>query len=83
MNNNIYLVGLKLHYAPKLLHFDTEILNKDTVDLIACGCKHFILTTTDRKIMAWGKVFKEKSEEYSEGFHVYNGDLLFDEGIIK
>lgn len=33
--------------------------------------------------MVWGNIFKEKSETYSEGFHVYNQDALFDDGTIK
>ena len=81
--NNIYVVGLKLYYYPKLLNFDPEIVNKDKVELIACGRKHYILTTNDCKIITWGKVFKEQSEEYTEGFSVYDGITLFDEGRVK
>lgn len=78
------MVGLKLHYTPKQLHFDPEFLDVNKVDLLACGRKHFIITTTDNNVMAWGNVFKEKDQdEYSEGFFRYNGALLFEEGKIK
>lgn len=66
------------------MHFDPEFLDVNKVDLLACGRKHFIITTTDNKIMAWGDVFKDKNnDEYSEGFHRYNEKLLFDDGKVK
>lgn len=82
--NNIYLSGLKLHYTPKQLNFDPEIIDKDKIDLIACGVKHFVMTSTDYKIMTWGRVFKEKNnDDHTEGFEVHNQDSLFDDGIVR
>jgi len=42
-----------------------------------------MLVTNDNNIMAWGNVFKEKSDTWSEGFNFYYGDALFDNGSIE
>lgn len=50
---------------------------------MACGRKHYILVTNDNNIMAWGNVFKESSEDHSEGFAFFYGDSIFDGGKVK
>ena len=59
-DNNLYQVGQKLYYTPTQLAFTPDFLDKDNVDIMACGRKHYIITTKDKKIYAWGNVFKEQ-----------------------
>ena len=37
VDNDIYIAGLKLHYLPKKLTFDPEILDVNNIRLLACG----------------------------------------------
>ena len=37
IENQIYITGLKLHYLPKKLTFDPEILNVNNIRHLACG----------------------------------------------
>ena len=75
---------MKLYYTPNQLNFDTDFLDKSKVDLMACGRKHYVITTTDKKIYSWGPMFKEqKGMENQEGFNVYHSDALFDDGAIE
>ena len=50
---------------------------------MACGRKHYILVTKDNNIMVWGNVFKDKSDEHSEGFSFHYGDSIFDDGKVN
>lgn len=81
-NNAIYLVGLKLHYLPKKMSFDPEILDVNNVRLLACGKKHYVIVNNDNNLLVWGSIFKEKSEIHTEGFSFHNGDELFDGGKV-
>lgn len=81
--NQIYLAGLKLHYLPKKLNFDPEILDVNNIRILACGQKHYVIVDENNNLMVWGNVFKEKSELHTEGFAFYNGDELFDECKIQ
>ena len=81
--DRVYLTGLKLFYNPKQLAFTPDFLDVSNIDLMACGRKHFMITTKDKKLFAWGPVFKEKSNDEQEGFFPYHGDVLFEDGHIR
>jgi len=81
-NDDIYITGLKLHYLPKKLNFDPEVLDIKNVRQLGCGRKHFIILTNDNNLLVWGDVLKDKTEYNSEGFHLHLGDQLFDNGQV-
>ena len=74
---------MKLHYTPKKLLFDPEFLDVGKVKLMGCGRKQYLIVNDQNNLMAWGNVFKEKSESHSEGFAFYYGDSLFPGGIVQ
>ena len=82
LNDDIYITGLKLHYLPKKLNFDPEVLDKKNVKLLGCGRKHFVIVTNDNNLLVWGDVLKDKTEFNSEGFHLHFGNELFEEGQV-
>ena len=66
-NDDLYQVGLRLHYEPKKLNFDEQVLDKSTVKMLACGRKHYIIVTESNDMLIWGNVVNEKSSTNSEG----------------
>ena len=50
---------------------------------MACGRKHYMLVTEENKLLIWGHVISEQSSTSSEGYHLYNGDSLFDECQVE
>ena len=84
-SKNIWMTGLKMHYTPKLLRFDPEILNVEDVRMMECGRKHYILVTEDNNLWVWGNIFKERADidNQTEGFALYPSHEYFDGGLIK
>ena len=77
-----------MHYEPKKLKFDDDVLNIDEVKLIACGKRNYTIVTADNNLLIWGNVIKMEDDEQpdmdsqSEGFSSFNGNRLFDDGTI-
>lgn len=83
VNNGIYQVGLKLHYEPKKLMFDPEVLDVNSVKMFACGRKHYIIVTDTDDLLIWGSVISgNSSNAQSEGYSLHSGEDLFDGGSI-
>ena len=57
-DNQLYQTGLKLHYEPKPLKFDTHVLDIDQVQQIYCGKRNYTILTKDNYLLVWGNVFK-------------------------
>ena len=83
-NNDIYQVGLRLHYEPKKLMFDPAVLDINSVKMLACGRKHYIIVTDSNDLLIWGSVVSgDSSALSSEGYTMYSGEELFDGGSIE
>lgn len=84
-NNDIYQVGLRLHYEPKKLMFDPAVLDTNSVKMLACGRKHYIIVTDSNDLLIWGSVVSgdTKPSKTSEGYSLYSGEELFDGGNIE
>ena len=78
----VYKVGLKMDYVPKKMNFFNDFPKED-ITLMACGRKHYIIINKNNNLMVWGNVYKEKCVKESEGFGLYFGNDLFDNGNIK
>ena len=83
VNDGIYQVGLRLHYEPKKLMFDPAVLDTSQIKMMACGRKHYIIVTDSNDMLIWGNVIKGESQVDTEGYSLYSGDTLFDEGTIE
>ena len=61
-------------------------LNPDRIEgkikQMACGRGHYALLDSKNQLHVFGKVLKEKAEEEHDGFGVYDGNDLFDEGEV-
>ena len=83
-NNDIYQVGLRLHYEPKKLQFDPAVLDVNSVKMLACGRKHYIVVTDANDLLIWGSVISGDSGNLSsEGYQLHSGEALFDGGSIE
>ena len=82
-DGNIYKTGLKLDYVPKQINIFNDEFRKEDVVEMACGRKHYVVRNKDNKMMVWGTVFKEKPHLEQDGFGLYFGSSLFDQGEIK
>lgn len=82
-DDNIYKVGHKLDYQPKQIDIFSEDFKKEDVSQIACGRKHYIVLNNQNNMRVWGSIFKEKPENQQDGFGLYYGDKLFNDGKIK
>ena len=58
-NNNVYKAGLKLDYSPVQIDFP-EDFNKDDIQQISCGRRHYVMVNKHNQLFVWGNVFKEK-----------------------
>ena len=56
---NIYKTGLRLDYSPKHLTFFQEF-DKNDVQELSCGRKHYVILNKHNQMMVWGNVFKDK-----------------------
>lgn len=81
-NSNIYKTGLKLDYSPKQVNIFSEEFPKEQVAELACGRRHYVVRSSDNKLMVWGNVFKEKPAKEQDGFGLYFGNQLFEEGKV-
>lgn len=72
-----------MNYEPKKLNFDKDILDKNNIKLLGCGRKHYVIVTNDNNMLIWGNVIKDESNKQSEGYSLYNGDSLFENGAIE
>ncbi len=72
-----------MNYEPKKLNFDKDILDKNNIKLLGCGRKHYVIVTNDNNLLIWGNVIKDESNKQSEGYFLYNGDSLFENGTIQ
>lgn len=98
VENRIYKTGLKLDYTPTPLTFFDEFISENIID-IACGRRHYVVlngrsitnklvmylneTLEENQLLVWGSVFKEKPAQISDGFGLYHGDNLFNNGKVK
>lgn len=57
---NIYKVGLKLDYYPKMVNIFNDEFKKEDVTQLSCGRKHYVVLNKENKLMVWGNIFKEK-----------------------
>ena len=78
INNDIYQVGLRLHYEPKKLMFDPAVLDTNAVKMLACGRKHYIIVTNSNDLLIWGSVISgdSKATASSEGYSLHSGEEL-------
>jgi alpha-tubulin suppressor-like RCC1 family protein len=76
----VYKTGLKIDYTPKLINFNHERMEKARI--LACGMRYYAVVDNENNIHAFGKLFKEKTDEQYDGFEIYDSDKLFDSGKI-
>lgn len=62
-DNDIHLVGLKLHYLPKKLEFNKELVDINNTRFIACGKKHFVIVNEENNMLVWGNILKDSKAE--------------------
>ena len=77
-----------MHYEPKKLTFDEDVLDINDVKIIASGKRNYTIVTNDNQLLIWGNVIKLEQDEQpdmdsqSEGFSSFNGNRLFDDATI-
>lgn len=77
-----------MHYEPKKLNFDEDVLDISDVKIIASGKRNYTIVTSDNQLLIWGNVIKLDKDEQpdmdsqSEGFSSFNGNRLFDDSTI-
>jgi alpha-tubulin suppressor-like RCC1 family protein len=42
------------------LNFDEDILDKNSIKLLGCGRKHYVIVTNDNNLLIWGNVLKDE-----------------------
>lgn len=79
-NGDIWVTGLKLDYTPRKLKLENDKGISKSIRALACGRKHYVMVNEDNQLLIWGNVFKEKSDITIDGYNVYYGDTLFENG---
>ena len=81
--DRVFKTGLKIDWNPKMC-----VLNKEKIEggikQMTCGKNHYTLLDNNNQLHVFGgtKILKEKVEEEYDGFGIYNGNDLFDDGQV-
>lgn len=79
--DRVLKTGLKIDWSPKLVGLNPDRI-EGKIKQMACGRGHYALLDSKNQLHVFGKVLKEKAEEEHDGFGVYDGNDLFDEGEV-
>ena len=86
VDDNIYLLGGKQAYNPKLRNFEEDQNEDDPIDLnfsqMYCGKRHYCLVNKNN-VLSWGNMFKKDKAEEIAGFSIHFKDSLFGGKNIK
>ena len=82
-DGDIWKTGLKLDYTPKKIDLTNDIGVNTNIGVIGCGTKHYCLVNKENQMLVWGNMFSNKSNIDINGFKLYEGDTLFNEGKVR
>ena len=81
--DRVFKTGLKIDWNPRMC-----VLNKDRIEgkiqMMTSGKNHYTLLDSKNQLHVFGgtTILKEKAEEEYDGFGIYSGYDLFDDGEV-
>ena len=79
--DRVFKTGLKIDWSPKMVALNEEKI-EGKIKQMTCGRNHYVLLDSKNQLHVFGKVLKEKAEEEYDGFGIYDGNDLFDDGEV-